>query len=462
MPWIQTINGKDINSIDPMSRNGKSVHYEYTSDAYEQALEKYKGDPEALARINAGVRSFDYRPTVFDAWTSQFGGTATQDKMMAQYALDYDKYLSEVLNNLQTRDYNSEEAKVTRMRNAGLNPDLQGLSQASEQTAAIPDETLPDPSGIMSQNQDRMLSIGNSISQNALSLVTGMFSLGKMFFDIQGSKLDNAGKEISNVILGQEAISAELGNETKASDVALRGLLAMTPSDIKADVSFDDVFTNMIDAASKSDFADYSPGTAKLLRKMYSRYSGELNNGKPSLELEKLKTDFQKAISDNKLGIAHNAAQPGYSDDDLQMIRDIGEITSRYYMRLQKLEFEAKIKSFEKSKSVDDYQKDYYDTLNPYSRAIAENATYRRSRLDTEFEEANSQIWKDLMTTLKDSKSKWAPFGMLLLPALRSWITKPSIPSFHISSSEGSNASEWSKQGGFSQGSNRSRTFGFN
>lgn len=440
--------------------------YEYSPQAYLDALEKYKGDPEALARIRAGVRSFSNKWTAFDDLNTSFGGQSSADRLMKQYALNFDDYLKETLNNLETRDYNSEASKVNRMRQAGLNPDLQGLSQSSEEAFSAPDESLPDPAGIDAANSQKISSIasfGVQVSNAAMSLITGAVQMSKMFVDIEGSKLDNAGKEIANKVGEQSLVDYELGNEVKASDVALRGLLSMTPSDIKGDSEdFDAVFGNLIQSASKADYSNYSPATARLLRKMYSRYSGELVNGKPSLELEKLKTDFQKAISDNKLGIAHNAAQPGYSDDDITMIKDICMMFNEYYRDISKLRLEAERESYKASKVKDQYNQEYYGNLEGETRAEAENKTYENSKTEAETEKRTNDLWNRITDYLASKHSTLATIMLAMVPGIRQFLESPRLPSFHSSSSEGNNASEWTKQGGFSSGHTSSRSFGFN
>lgn len=167
--------------VDKVNR-AQNYNFEYESQALRDAREKYANDPEALARINAGVRSFQYRVTPWDLVSLGFGGRAGYEKMMNQYALDYDKYLEQTLNNLETRDYNSESSKIQRSRLAGQNPDLLGIDGGSEENGFTPDETIPEIDGMMPENPfgQAISSLGSvgSVFSNALSIVSGIQQLG--------------------------------------------------------------------------------------------------------------------------------------------------------------------------------------------------------------------------------------------------------------------------------------------
>lgn len=184
-------------------------NYEYTPQALLDLREQYKGDNEALARINAGVRSFSNRWSTFDELNSLFGGQSTADRLMQEMALDYDKYLTETRNFLENRDYNSELSQKTRMANAGMNSDLMGIGDAATAPEVGPDETLPNLQGAHAPG-DNIVSNLTQISQGIFDVFSTAINFASQFQGLKMNQADFFQKQIDSIFGSSDNIIKDL------------------------------------------------------------------------------------------------------------------------------------------------------------------------------------------------------------------------------------------------------------
>lgn len=150
---------------------------------YENALRIVQGTKyEELLKANPYRRQTEFH----DTWFSK-AGTAAREELRQNSA----NYTADILQRYYAEQYqeqqNSEAAKVQRMREAGLNPDLLGTSGASEFSQPEAAETpqmdtaaygAMATEGIMKPME--MASQFISIAQSALGMVTGFQQLANL------------------------------------------------------------------------------------------------------------------------------------------------------------------------------------------------------------------------------------------------------------------------------------------
>lgn len=204
-----------------------------------------------------------YKLSFWDKLGNKLGFNTKEDS----YRIELERLAREFDSNLQIQDavnaYNSETAQAQRLRQAGINPDLNGVSSEGA-TSATP--SAPDSSGLSGieglttfQEVQPVMSTISSIINTALGDVAGLFG---MFQNINSRKLGNDAQLLTNI---QSAYN--FGNKTselgfKESD--LQTLLDKTNLD---DYDFVDgswvnkstgehLITDSIVSANYDDFID--------------------------------------------------------------------------------------------------------------------------------------------------------------------------------------------------------------
>lgn len=135
--------------------------------------------------------------------------TAEESNSRNRYDAASADYQNSIAQYIFELNYNSESAKMQRMRAAGLNPDLIGLESGSEAPTRdintqepVQDVTTADPSQEISQ----IATIVGGAFSTALSLAQGIQS-------VKGATLANDAQEISNLDKIVQQVSSFLGNE---------------------------------------------------------------------------------------------------------------------------------------------------------------------------------------------------------------------------------------------------------
>lgn len=138
-------------------------------------------------------RNFEYNESGWQKLLSALGFRTNYDTARENARFQSLEYLSNVNDLAQQNLYNSEDAKVQRMRSAGENPDLLGTGDVAN-SAGLPEETnntLPnvadDPIGALS-----------SIGSGLMNAFTGAVGIIQSLAGIKNTRLVNQGLEIGN------------------------------------------------------------------------------------------------------------------------------------------------------------------------------------------------------------------------------------------------------------------------
>lgn len=153
-------------------------------------------DYSALEMGNPYAQSLR-KKTWLDGLVSSLGLQSGYDKYeleRKQNELNYQQSLNQLM---QTNAYNSPAEQAARMRDAGMNPDLvDGVSDNSQSSEAAPPLAMSDMSDVVSKSNEPVQKLG----QNLMQALQMAFGLAESINGIEGMKLSNDGKDISNLL----------------------------------------------------------------------------------------------------------------------------------------------------------------------------------------------------------------------------------------------------------------------
>lgn len=135
-------------------------------------------------------RGLNYNRTGFQQFLSNLGFRTKYDDFREQAQINAQEYDAGILSMMQQNQYNSPSAEASRMREAGLNPDLQGIGDVAE--SAQPTE---DPNGMPAQDSGDMfgkaVSAITTFAGGFSEIIAGAMAMYKNFQDINTTRLEN-------------------------------------------------------------------------------------------------------------------------------------------------------------------------------------------------------------------------------------------------------------------------------
>lgn len=440
-----------------------SNNYTYTSQAMEDALEKYKNDPEILSRIRAIVRSFNYTPGFLDPLLRLFHGDPLE-KMKAEYALNADNALSEIINNAATRDYNSEAAQASRMEAAGMNADLLGVGDAASQQMTPPDETLPDPALAMQSAFGDVSGIAKglfSIFPTIISLAQGFQSLKlgeediyqrrvSSLFGTTDSMIKDALRSIPDFDKGMS--SKDVFEAYKADAQGRR--FSFGNFEFDPDSSYDD-YQRLYRSDGFSSWAtSYLSDKVKSLPQRYrKRAFSDLARVVQSSQFDALRAAVQSGKVKDFYAAAEGMSSGVWNSDFGSFLSNFNTKFGSYQQEIFDLNKRLERDGLSIEMLENAYNKDYWSNLDGVSAAEAQNKQNAAIQAAQDYDKSENSFWNSL---LADMPNNW--FGQLLTLGIlflransRQGFSLPSVTS-GSSYKRGNRSSEWNKSGGYSSG----------
>lgn len=145
---------------------------------------------QALLSANP-YNNYDYRPDVWDKIGHFFGFRTNEDQVRESMQQASREYESQLVSMNREESYNSELEQVMRQREAGLNPDLNGVSSGQASEFNEPEQSPIIPAG------------SNEFLQNVVGSVftacTTLVGLSKDFKTLNSMKLANDAQRMENL-----------------------------------------------------------------------------------------------------------------------------------------------------------------------------------------------------------------------------------------------------------------------
>ena len=273
--------------------------------------------------------------------------------------------------------YNSEKEKVNRMRAAGLNPDLQGLGDASDAT----ESTELDPVDFSGLTTGADIASGaiNAVS-TALSLFSGIQSLKANGIDIASKELDLAQGADSKVFnLLRTAFSKDM------FDSYTKG---------RKDWSFQDTLPALKSHLKKIGVR--SPRAQKLVLQkwadLFGSYTGDILNYNSMKEY----IDSQDSYASGASAWYRKNGMNSTDADIIPALRDFNEMLHDVDV------------------AYGNFQRKYYTLLDAGKKADAENAANKFHKYSMD---QKQKLYNKLMTNSK-GKERSSMFSLLLATQL--------------------------------------------
>ena len=294
--------------------------------------------------------------------------------------------------------YESPEQQAIRDREAGLNPDLLGLS---DNEAGVAPQNPNSPIAGQETNGQVATRVVDSIvgvigtAATLAGLPMQITNIGKqnklLDKQIEGAQLINDGYAISNVTAFEQT-----AHQAIASKVATAHSAALA-----AGKSFD-VAAYFADDAN---FADILPSYAPSDNPMYANALARVRKGSESIMAEAFKTTGEKLDSQTK--VARTLANPYVSDDTKLMVSQLAPVMEAVF-EMEKL-------SLEFQKGVTETKMEFMDAVDPTAAGESFNIEQKYQALlkkhQSIIEGAKSYVYQNLKTIYETAPISPAGFS---------------------------------------------------
>lgn len=248
--------------------------------------------------------------------------------------------------------YNSPSQQAMRMRAAGLNPDLQGLSGVSEASSYNePEQGL----GIPQSDEPNLISLASSVvglASTAQSLISAGVNIMRDKESLRGLKVDNLKKFYET-----------------AGDIYMK---IHGPADEGPEKNHEDNYVTMYNLA-RDIF-----GRGRMARKVAEHFNRAFNNYQGSYEGETKRYDSRTRLAKSRQELASVVSSPAYSDSDKEIVEALEPITTAEY-EVAKLGLDVQQRFLE-------WKQKYFGTSDPELVAGAENARNETDLSKSQFE----------------------------------------------------------------------------
>lgn len=142
--------------------------------------------------------NINYRQSGFQRLLSNLGFRTKYDAAKEQAQLQSNEYLAGLMQKYGDEQYETPAQMAQRMREAGMNPDLQGIGDVAgaakmpDDTNVMSPDTFADDSSMIAPAASAISSIGGMIGK----CITGALGIAGTFQDLKSKRLDNASKEL--------------------------------------------------------------------------------------------------------------------------------------------------------------------------------------------------------------------------------------------------------------------------
>lgn len=336
------------------------------------------------------ARENTYRDTFWDRVKKFFGGKLGSEAVQESLDLEDQALINELLNAQREQEYNSEEAQAERLRNAGINPDLDGGASLSPSEASqIDDEVLG--SGLqesLSATQGQAAEIQANAAEVFMNAATSILGLA------------NGGLQVSNLVRSQDW--SELGSMMDYGSKIIDYLYNPTSVAISGDPYFnkyknDDGSYDLTkvdwDRYYREKFGIRSKAVRNQIRHMAKPY----NTPRYLVNLAESDTKAAKAKSDFVDEVQRTLEKTGFTDYDSAYLSPNGSamvtnlLQNPTYQKFVENSAKLKLESMRSGLHQQRMLAEYYEELN--KAGYGKKKALKESFLQTvETEEAKARL----------------------------------------------------------------------
>lgn len=321
-------------------------------------------------------RNLNYNRTGWQRFLSNLGFRTKYDDFREQAQINAQEFDAGIFSMIQQNEFNDPSAQASRMRNAGMNPDLLGTGDVA--SGASPAD---DPNGMPAQDsgadfQQAMSTVG-SIASFAFSAIQSTFAIMKDSKALKNMQLINDGQKIANdnsLISGGNSLEALISN-----------VVWKTTSPDK--VPDPKVLSGSLERALSGIFTDPD------MYERASKVAQEFSAGLPQ-DAQAWKTWHERASS--KAGYASYAGSDGYDED-------MSEAMLSFYGFIRDMQNSAEVALRSADISNSEEQVEYNSIHDASLEAEADNEGYRA---DIDIAKQKAQEAR-ITKAINDSFDRW-------------------------------------------------------
>lgn len=335
-------------------------------------------------------KNINYRQSGWQKFVGALGFRTGFDKNVENAQFQSNEYLSNIAALVQQNEYNSEQAKVDRMRGAGLNPDLQGIGDASE-SAGMPEDT----NNILPNDPDDPTQVANFVMTG---ITTAMGLAGQIG---QLSQLRTAVQ------------SGKIGNARDILSFALDAVIGATPNEMPTD---DEQYGNMVNSIFNNVTSSYAGVLGRRSQRDFKRAVSSIINGLPTSRDQYMAWRDRMSARQSAF---RTASSDMYSETD-DILYGISEILNKYSDRAYRKRNENDAAMADLQGTQIQNQQDYADVIDLGAVAGAENAAARQSAQASNFETDLNSVMAEITHFLKGKadKGSWMASAALVVFSL--------------------------------------------
>lgn len=397
--------------------NGNGVSY-HSGDVITSGVAAPKVSRKYQSLIDANpYRNAEYTVSPWNQFLNWLGFRTSADAWKENMSVQASEYDAQILQKQYDEDYNSPSSQVDRMRQAGLNPDLDGGSSIDSGSAQNLGEDPSTP----------MMATGDDVQ--VMQFASGVLGAFSQAIGLAQSVQGVVRNRLENNLL---SLQGETANKDLASQLAI-SLLPETPEDM-----FDsdgnpvgDWKRNALESAKL--YVGHMP--KKMQKRMLRSIEHFWSTAPTSREAYE---EWSKRVSSRKDYFMDSSYFYSESDDVLRVITDgLQEMNEKIYKMHQHTQETAE--SAETAENINAEQ--YANSLDASLQAQAENAQNNLGKANAEMQGIMRSTLRDMISGLdraskeKGFKGGIASIAKTLLAMMELYISTQGLPSVSRSSS---------------------------
>ena len=346
----------------------------------------------------------------WNRFTDSLGFTNHSGQLNQQYDLMSAQWESEYALALQDREYNSPQAQMVRMRDAGLNPDLNGGQNLTPGESGLANNEANTHSPVQNDQSSEMantLSTLGKAVQFVFSVIGGAAEIGNKTAQTSASIIDSDVAKVDDLVnSGKDTLVSNLITSLGMSGLSDEGLLddfLKGGSRFQNTATADGVFVNL-EKKINDIINNSSLRTRKARKYALQRFKDYVNN-------DSFRRDVEARIGANK-DVRYNAlnstARLGALGDTPEAVLDeMIDLGALYYKHLRNVK-ETEIK-------LNNARQKYVNEIDVSAAAKAFDDTNTLTSHNAELQKAQTGFEKETLEKLYDDYHAGKPGAGLLL-----------------------------------------------